>query len=537
MRQETTDAELMNHQVPQATAADDVPPATIPSPVELTARRPRPTPDGFRQQLDPLARLRMDLQRRSRENLRRHTRRAVVRVGVLVLFDLATFWLLRAAIRAVRDYAMTGPVIAGFFQTYLPRGYLSGWQFGAALLVSLAVTGNYGQGDRRRNAGRLLAGCALATALPLWMPLWTRSADLVVLQYLLTTVLVAAALMMNRLTVDRIIGVVRDPRRDAVRAVFVGTAEACAAALKNPAFRGAPDMTVLGWVEVGQAASEDSLGGVAELARILEDHHVETVVIAGPMRDETFGHATEVALTAGCHLLALPSETGFPGVQPSVVWRKGEPVLELHAVALRGQQLLLKRALDLALASVALLVAAPLWAAAALLIWLDSPGPVLFSQVRVGQGGRLFRIFKFRTMHQDAEAQRAALQEQSVYKDQRLFKVKDDPRITRIGHWLRRTSIDEVPQLLNVLKGEMSLVGPRPPLPSEVALYELHHYARFDVKPGLTGPWQVGGRNDVTDFEAVIRMETAYIRDWSPLKDFAILLQTIPVVLRMRGAH
>jgi lipopolysaccharide/colanic/teichoic acid biosynthesis glycosyltransferase len=125
----------------------------------------------------------------------------------------------------------------------------------------------------------------------------------------------------------------------------------------------------------------------------------------------------------------------------------------------------------------------------------------------------------------------------SVYGDARLFKVRNDPRMTRIGGFLRRTSLDELPQLVNVLRGEMSLVGPRPPLPSEVALYEEHHYARFDVKPGITGPWQVNGRNQITDFEQVIALETRYIREWSLLSDVAILLRTVWVVAQMRGAH
>ena len=115
--------------------------------------------------------------------------------------------------------------------------------------------------------------------------------------------------------------------------------------------------------------------------------------------------------------------------------------------------------------------------------------------------------------------------------------MRDDPRTTPLGRWLRRTSLDELPQLVNVLKGDMSLVGPRPPLSSEVALYEAHHYARFDVKPGLTGPWQVAGRNEVTDFEKVVALESAYIRNWSLGSDLAILLRTVPAVVRMNGAH
>src|SRR5207247_3584614 len=132
---------------------------------------------------------------------------------------------------------------------------------------------------------------------------------------------------------------------------------------------------------------------------------------------------------------------------------------------------------------------------------------------------------------------REELQQQSIYTDRRLFKIVDDPRVTRLGSLLRRTSLDELPQLYNVLKGDMSLVGPRPPLPSEVALYEAHHYARFDVKPGITGPWQVAGRNQVTEFERVVALETDYIRGWSLVRAFWIMLGTVRAVVRLRGAR
>jgi len=188
-------------------------------------------------------------------------------------------------------------------------------------------------------------------------------------------------------------------------------------------------------------------------------------------------------------------------------------------------------------AIVGLVVLSPLFALLAALVKLESHGPMFFTQERVGRGGRLFRIIKLRTMVNGAEKQRDELLSRSVYGDARLFKVRDDPRMTRIGGFLRRTSLDELPQLVNVLRGEMSLVGPRPPLPSEVALYEEHHYARFDVKPGITGPWQVNGRNQVTDFERVIALETRYIREWSLLSDLRILLRTVWVVTQMRGAH
>jgi len=193
--------------------------------------------------------------------------------------------------------------------------------------------------------------------------------------------------------------------------------------------------------------------------------------------------------------------------------------------------------LDTVGAGIGLIVLSPLLALVAMVVKAASPGPMFFTQERVGQGGRKFRIIKFRTMVDGAEKHRDQLLSRSLYGDGRLFKVPDDPRITPLGRWLRRTSIDELPQLVNVLRGEMSLVGPRPPLPSEVSLYEAHHYARFDVKPGMTGPWQVAGRNQVTDFEKVVALETQYIREWSILTDVAVLARTAWVVVGMRGAH
>jgi len=209
----------------------------------------------------------------------------------------------------------------------------------------------------------------------------------------------------------------------------------------------------------------------------------------------------------------------------------------LTAPSLKGWQLAVKRAVDVTGAVIGLVVLSPVFAVLAALVKLQSRGPVFFTQERVGRGGRLFRIIKFRTMVNGADKRRDELLSRSVYGDARLFKVRDDPRMTRLGRFLRRTSLDELPQLANVLRGNMSLVGPRPPLPSEVALYEEHHYARFDVKPGITGPWQVNGRNQVTDFERVISLETRYIREWSLLSDLTILLRTVWVVAQMRGAH
>jgi lipopolysaccharide/colanic/teichoic acid biosynthesis glycosyltransferase len=224
-------------------------------------------------------------------------------------------------------------------------------------------------------------------------------------------------------------------------------------------------------------------------------------------------------------------------VQPHVVWRRQQPLIELTRPSLKSWQLVVKRMVDMVGAAAGLIVLSPLFVVLAVLVRLDSRGPVFFTQNRVGRGGRGFRIVKFRTMVNGAENHRDALLSRSVYGDPRLFKVPNDPRMTRLGGWLRRWSLDELPQLFNVLKGHMSLVGPRPPLPSEVALYAEHHYSRFDAKPGMTGPWQVSGRNEITDFDRVVAMEREYMQNWSLGRDLGILLRTLPVVMRGVGAH
>ena len=199
-------------------------------------------------------------------------------------------------------------------------------------------------------------------------------------------------------------------------------------------------------------------------------------------------------------------------------------------------RLALKRTMDLTFTLIGLALIWPILLVVALAIKLDSKGPVLFRQTRAGVGGRSFRILKFRTMVVGADAQKASLAHLNEYPDGKLFKIKNDPRITRVGRFLRRTSLDELPQLWNVVRGEMSLVGPRPCVPSELRAYAAHHMVRLHVVPGVTGPWQVNGRNNVLDFEEVVRMERDYIRSWSLLKDLTILVKTVPTLLG-RGAY
>lgn len=193
-----------------------------------------------------------------------------------------------------------------------------------------------------------------------------------------------------------------------------------------------------------------------------------------------------------------------------------------------------KRTLDVVVAAVTLALLLPFLALVALLIRLESSGRAFFTQDRVGKNGRVFRIFKFRTMVAGAQADEAKMTA-DCSADPRFVKIDCDPRVTRLGRILRKTSVDELPQLWNVLRGQMSLVGPRPSQPREVEHYEPDHFTRLLVKPGVTGMWQVSGRSDLC-FEDAVKLDSAYVLDWSPLLDLKILLKTVAVVLQCRGA-
>jgi lipopolysaccharide/colanic/teichoic acid biosynthesis glycosyltransferase len=203
---------------------------------------------------------------------------------------------------------------------------------------------------------------------------------------------------------------------------------------------------------------------------------------------------------------------------------------------LKARALISKRIVDVCLSTVLLILLAPVLLVIALAIRLDSPGSPLFFQERAGLGGKRFRMIKFRTMRDGADIEKDRLAHLNHTGDTRLFKIRDDPRTTRLGRFLRRMSLDELPQLVNVFIGEMSLVGPRPFFEADFGEYEDHHFRRLDAKPGLTGLWQVSGRSEVLDFEDVVYLDRQYIEQWSFWLDMSILFRTIPAVLGRTGA-
>jgi exopolysaccharide biosynthesis polyprenyl glycosylphosphotransferase len=237
----------------------------------------------------------------------------------------------------------------------------------------------------------------------------------------------------------------------------------------------------------------------------------------------------------GTDLCVAPALLDVAGPRTTIRPVAGLPLLHMDHPEFCGARRAAKSAFDKVLALLSLVLAAPLLVLLALIIRLDDGGPALFRQTRVGKDGRQFSVYKFRTMVADAEARRLALAAENQQQGP-LFKIRNDPRITRVGRWLRRWSLDELPQLVNVLNGEMSLVGPRPALPEEAAMYGDHVRRRLAVKPGMTGLWQVNGRSDLSWDESV-RLDLRYVENWSFLLDLQILWKTCAAVVRGSGAY
>lgn len=216
---------------------------------------------------------------------------------------------------------------------------------------------------------------------------------------------------------------------------------------------------------------------------------------------------------------------------------EGYTVLSTSINMVSAGQLIFKRTMDICGGLVGMLLTGIIFIFVAPIIYIKSPGPIFFKQVRIGKNGKKFNIYKFRSMYMDAEERKKELMVQNDIKDGMMFKMDNDPRIIKgIGNFIRDYSLDEFPQFWNVLIGDMSLVGTRPPTVDEWEKYEMHHRSRLAFKPGLTGMWQVSGRSNITDFEEVVRLDTEYIKKWSPGLDIMILFKTVAVVLGKVGS-
>jgi exopolysaccharide biosynthesis polyprenyl glycosylphosphotransferase len=291
-------------------------------------------------------------------------------------------------------------------------------------------------------------------------------------------------------------------------------------------------------LEDGAEAEEGSLvlGRLADFGTILQEQVLDEVVFAVPSeRLAAVQEAARLCEQQGITFRIFVDFMHGRAARLQSAEMGGLPMLAYSTVPTNEAALAVKRAIDVVVSASVLLLLAPVLAVVALAIKRESPGPVLFRQRRVGLNGREFDLFKFRSMHQDAEAQLARLQALNEASGP-VFKMRNDPRVTRVGHFLRRSSLDEFPQFWNVLRGEMSIVGPRPPLPTEVRQYRPWQRRRLSVRPGLTCTWQVSGRSEIS-FERWMELDLEYIDTWSLAGDLEICARTIPAVLGARGAR
>jgi exopolysaccharide biosynthesis polyprenyl glycosylphosphotransferase len=276
------------------------------------------------------------------------------------------------------------------------------------------------------------------------------------------------------------------------------------------------------------------LGTLDDVPSVVRAYDADTVAVAPAVPSEAVRRLAWGLEGSGVDLVVAPSVVDVAGPRVSVRPVAGLPLLHVDEPEFTGGKRLAKAVLDRVLAAAALVLLAPVLVPVAILVRLDSRGPALFRQVRIGREGREFRVVKFRTMYVDAEARLAELRERNE-TDGLLFKISDDPRVTRVGRFLRRTSIDELPQLLNVLRGDMSLVGPRP-LPVKDSDFTGDVRRRLLVRPGITGLWQVNGRSDLS-WDDAVRLDLYYVENWSIALDLAILLRTVGAVVRGTGAY
>ncbi len=351
-----------------------------------------------------------------------------------------------------------------------------------------------------------------------------------------------ALAMLAKLAMKHITGRMQSQGFNTVNALIIGTGPLARRMIASIASRPELGYRLIGCVDVDPALVGTDVEGIrviglaSDLENILLREQVDEVFFAMPAH--LIGNLPRIIWA--CEEIGIRFSLMADFLQTSIAkagvrYFLDVPLLTFSTTPSQVGQLIIKAVLDRVLTAVGIVVLAPVFAAIAIAIKLDSPGPVLFRQVRSGLNGRRFTMYKFRTMVENAEQLQEELRRFNEMSGP-VFKMTRDPRVTRVGRWLRRTSMDELPQLVNVLMGDMSLVGPRPPIPEEVERYERWQRRRLSMRPGLTCYWQISGRNEV-NFAEWMEMDLMYIDNWSLKLDFIILGKTIPAVISGRGAR
>ncbi len=428
-----------------------------------------------------------------------------------------------------------GDVLWGLLWREGPAEWL---KFAAPITVLVfAQAGLYRVRERRPGAGRILSSLIVVSLVVLAFGIGTgydfTTSGLIptsVAFAALTIGLLRAAYESVSLEIMRAAGIRR-------RVVLVGEGEGLAHLRSSlAAGSGGIAYEFVGAVSDGGAPGILLLGSRAELPAVLDRIRPDEVILAEAALDESAVlEVVDQAHRKGIKVRLAPETTELLVQRGEYVPGHGAPLFELRPPVLTGWDWAVKRAFDLVVGALVLVVGLPVWLLVALAVKLDSRGPVLFVDRRVGVGEREFGMLKFRTMVAEATTLQPQLEDANEAEGA-LFKIRDDPRVTRVGRFLRRLSLDEIPQLVNVLKGEMSLVGPRPLPLRDYRLLQDWHRARYAVLPGMTGLWQISGRSGLT-FDDLVRLDFTYLENWSVWLDVTIIAKTIPAVVTRRGAY
>ena len=408
-------------------------------------------------------------------------------------------------------------------------------------MVTLLVfwqAGLYADRERRSGSGRIVSSMVLVAVIAVAFALGVGHDFETYGMVPTALVLCTALVLLLRASYDRVtrelfraLGVRR-------RAILVGDAPNVGHLLRTLGeARGGIDYAFVGAI----TPEEDELairrlGAFDELDRVLGANAVDELIVNGAdLGEEQLIDLVELAHQRGVQVRVAPTTAAILTERAEYVAGEAVPLFVLKPPAFAGTDWAMKRTFDLVVASLVLVVGLPLWLVIAAAIKLDSRGPIVYRDRRVGLGEREFGMLKFRTMVSGAERLQDDL-ERANQASGALFKIRDDPRVTRVGAFLRRFSLDEIPQVLNVLRGEMSLAGPRPLPVRDYALLEPWHRKRYHVLPGMTGLWQISGRSELT-FDDLVRLDFYYLENWSIWLDITILLKTIPAVIARKGAY
>ncbi len=413
------------------------------------------------------------------------------------------------------------------------------------LLLAYKIEGLY---DQRRSASWLdsvyliFSGTVVGIALLIVWFFSSRPLAVSRLMLVYAAVVIVVLLSISRLIESSLRSWLHRRGVGTDRLLIVGAGEVGMAIMRSIVAQPEMGYQIIGYLDDSPEKQEGAigrfpaLGAVSDIRRVIETQGVNDAIITLPMTArDAITSVVDACEDAGVRVRIVPDMFQLQLNQVQIDSISGIPLLGVRESTIRGWNRALKRGLDVAIAALTLVITAPITLLVALAIRLDSPGPILFRQTRIGLGGRPFILYKFRSMRVDAEQQLTQLTDMNE-ADGPIFKMRNDPRQTRIGRFIRRASLDELPQLLNVLNGDMSLVGPRPPIPREVEQYDDWHRRRLEVAPGVTGLWQVSGRSQLT-FDEMVMLDLYYAEHWSLLLDLKILLRTIPTVLLGTGAY